>query len=326
MKKTVTFKNVLIIDTIYTLFLYMLLVSQVEFEQTFFFISDKLPDDIYRKLTNSYRFKTPKNRLELWMFRFFLFITSSLRWKFIKNAIIYGVDNSIFSSGLVKNNPMILLEDGASNYSIKKNKSKFFLLKKLLFGNIAAYGCGGISPNIKKILLTGLLPIPIVIKEKVEIFSPYDLWDYSSKDKRRFIMDFFDVSDSDVKIMSNFNSILFTQPLSEDSFLLFEEKKDLYLQLLQNCNKSKLLIKVHPRDKMDYKSIFKESYIFNKNIPMELLTMLGITFEHVYTIFSTAALSLPYKTNIHFMGTTIHPKLVKSHGIIDLNTHINRII
>lgn len=47
---------------------------------------------------------------------------------------------------------------------------------------------------------------------------------------------------------------------------------------------------------------------------MELFSLLGIHFERVITLFSTAALTLPKGTEIDFYGTTIHPKILDYFG------------
>ena len=309
--------HVCLVETVYTLFLYMLLVEEEDYEHTFFFCSSLLPAEIKKKLPQSHCFKLPHKRYHKWIFRILLYYTSALRWPFIRRCTIYGSDNYLFSSGIIRNNRLNLLEDGTSNYSLTYVDPKLYTLRSWLMGSIAACGCGGRAPNVEKIYLTGLLSIPEEIRSKVELFSVRDHWEKLTVTYQRKILSLFDISIDVIRDLRRYTDVLFTQPMYEDGLLIKEEEIALYKQLLSNSNKCKLVIEVHPRDKMDYRDLFPDAYILKTKVPMELLSILGVQFKEVYTVFSTAALSLPYKANIHFMGTSVHPNLVKHRGIIE---------
>lgn len=311
--------HVCMVETVYTLFLYMLLVGEEDFEHTFFFCSLSLPVEIREKLPQSHCFKLPQKRYKRWLFRIFLYYTSPLRWRFIKRSVIYGSDNYLFSSGIVRNNSLIIVEDGTSNYSLTSVNSKMYVLRKWLMGIIAAHGCGGRAPNVIKIFLTGLLPIPAEIGSKVELFSIRGRWENLSVSYQKKILNLFSLSFNIIQDLRRYSEILFTQPMYEDGLLRKEEEIALYKQLLSDCDKRKLVIKVHPRDCLDYQKLFPEAYILNTKVPMELLSICGVQFKEVYTVFSTAALSLPYKANIHFLGTSVHPNLLINRGLIEYN-------
>ena len=131
------------------------------------------------------------------------------------------------------------------------------------------------------------------------------------------------MSDEIINTFKQSKSVLFTQPLSEDGAIDEETKISIYKDVI-NSDKS-ISIKPHPREKTDYKKLFPGNTILEHNIPIELLTLLGVKFEKSYTIFSTAVLSFPYSTEIHFLGTCVHPKLVEKFGDIRYeNGHIIR--
>ena len=316
MKRT-NITHVCLVETVYSLFLYMLLVTKEELKNTFFFCSDMLPSDIAEKLPYHHRFKLPSKRYCKWIFRIVLYWTSKWRWPFIRKSQLYGSDNYLFSSGIIGDNKITLIEDGASNYSLLPANPHLYWIRKILMGRIAASGCGGVSPNVRKVILTGLLPIPERIKDKVEIVSVEKRWGLLPADYKHFILDFFDSSVAEMEKMKNYTAILFTQPMYEDGLISKEDELALYQQLLSGCDIKSLVIKVHPRDTIDYGAMLPGAYIFSKKIPMELLNILGVRFKDVYTVFSTAALSLPYKANIHFMGTSVHPNLLKCRGKIE---------
>ncbi|HHF2150488.1 TPA: glycosyltransferase family 52, partial [Haemophilus influenzae] len=61
---------------------------------------------------------------------------------------------------------------------------------------------------------------------------------------------------------------------------------------------------------------FPNIEVFSENYPSEILDVLGIRFEKVVTIFSTAVYVYP-KEDIIFYGTKIHPKLLSRFGRIE---------
>lgn len=309
--------HVCLVETVYSLFLYMLLVSKEDFEKTFFFCSNLLPSDVVCKLPNVHCFRIPAKRYLKWIFRIKLYWTSQWRWPFVKRSQIYGSDNYLFSSGIVRENNMILIEDGANNYSLMSYKTRSHRIKRILMGSIAANGSWGISPNVTKIFLTGLLPIPVQIQNKVELLSIEEKWKKLSVDYQKYILDFYDTSFDDISELRNYVGVLFTQPMYEDGLISKSEEIALYNSLLVGVDMSKLVIKVHPRDTLDYRRLYPKAYVFKKMMPMELLNILGVKFQNVYTVFSTAALSLPYKTHIHFLGTAAHPNLLRLRGVVE---------
>lgn len=305
------------VETVYTLFLYLILVGESVFNHTFFFCSDALSEFVRCKLPHYYCFKLPRCRWKRWIFRIWLYYTVPLRFPFIKRSNIYGGDNYLFSSGIASSHDLILLEDGLSNYSLIPANRLLYKLRRILMGQIAAEGCGGVSPTVKKIMLTGLLPIPKQIQDKTEIISVIDRWNGLSPSYRARILGLFNCSTEELEEISSYQNILFTQPMVEDGLITLEDELNLYRTLLVDCDQSKLLIKVHPRDTLDFSKYFPEAKVWHSLLPMELVSLLGIRFQEVYTVFSTAALSLPYKTHIHFMGTSVHSNLLRMRGLIE---------
>ncbi|HHE9382181.1 TPA: glycosyltransferase family 52, partial [Haemophilus influenzae] len=81
-------------------------------------------------------------------------------------------------------------------------------------------------------------------------------------------------------------------------------------------DQEKLVIKTHPRETTNYRNYFPNIEVFSENYPSEILDVLGIRFEKVVTIFSTAVYVYP-KEDIIFYGTKIHPKLLSRFGRIE---------
>ena len=90
--------------------------------------------------------------------------------------------------------------------------------------------------------------------------------------------------------------LLLTQPYAESNEISMDEEIKIYKELLGNYDK--LVIKPHPNDKKDYTKIFPNAIIIKKEFPIELMELIGIEINDVYTINSTAAFNFK-NSNIH---------------------------
>lgn len=144
----------------------------------------------------------------------------------------------------------------------------------------------------------------------------------SKKDKEE-ILGVFKISSKsfeNLKVEKN-KVLLLTQPLSEDKIITEKEKIDIYREILLKENEKNIYIKAHPREKTNYKEVFKE---FNINIiensfPIEICLLLDIKFEKVITLFSTGALSFKGKSEVEFIGTEKYLKLYEKFGKVTID-------
>lgn len=234
-----------------------------------------------------------------------------------KNKIenIFGNDN-LSQSNYLRNKKFVILEDGLTNYRPHRQTLKIKIKNFLLLDTIS-YTPYGYEKCIKKIYLTGLAAIPKEIAHKVELINLKELWDKKTLEEQNEILDIFSF-DLDIKEkIKGRDIILFTQPLSEDKTITEEEKVEIYSKIIKKYSKDRLIIKTHPREKTNYKNIFKEYLVLNNSFPFEILNLLDIKFKKAITIFSTAALGLGKEVEVDFYGTEIHPKILKRFGSCD---------
>lgn len=249
---------------------------------------------------------------------------------------LYLQDHIKFSQFFLNNfnGKTILLEDGTINYNekilseeknkkLKKIKINHFMKKVIVEKIKKEYRRFGLSEKIQEIYLTGLLPIPDLIKNKVKIINISDEWEKLSKKDKEEILRVFKISSKsfeNLKVEKN-KVLLLTQPLSEDKIITEKEKIDIYREILLKENGKNIYIKAHPREKTNYKEVFKE---FNINIiensfPIEICLLLDIKFEKVITLFSTGALSFKGKSEVEFIGTEKYPKLYEKFGKVTID-------
>ena len=196
-------------------------------------------------------------------------------------------------------------------------------IKRIIFKMEKPYGR---NEYVKNIFLRGSGKIPEDIKNKVKIVDLKELWsqlDFSSQNK---ILDVFGLDVEKLKIIEAKNTILFTQPFSEDKVISEDEKVDLYKKIIKNYDKRSLVIKPHPREKTEYNKIFEDIMILENSFPAELLLLSKFKFEKVVTISSTAVSVFFNKSEIDFYGSEVHPKILKYFGNLDFFMKRNKFI
>ena len=323
-------KNIFYINTVYSLLIALMLKPNLE--ENLYFFNDDFSEEIIKNFKNKIILR--KYRKKIKILRYYK-IRSFLK-KIIKNykkellgKDFFMQDHLTFSQFFLNNfdSNFYLVEDGAAtNYNLKvleeakskKNKSFFYnytyFIKKY-------YPPIGLSSKIRKIYLTGLLPIPESIEKKVEIVKIKSLLEKISEKEKIKILNIFNLNLNKIENLINIKNkiLLITQPLSEDGIITEKEKIEIYKEIIKKNNFDKIYIKPHPREKTDYKKIFSEYgvQIIEKNFPLELLNFLQIKFIKIITIFSTAAFNFKDSCEIEFIGTENYPKLYKKFGKIE---------
>lgn len=316
-------KRVCIEDSAYSLFLYFLISTKDEIVSTFYFFSDGIPEAVRSFFAeNSHYFNSCYKRksnysLNKLLFLIFLNAVARYRWPFLKKANLYGLDICFFSGALVGNRKMISIEDGLSNYFVVNKRQRFRFLKSLLCGPLAFEEYPGRNmKHIEKVILTGLKKEGLPKDIPVEFINIEKEWNNSSQEKKKFIMKIYDVTQEDIVQLQSRSELLLTQTYSEDKYMTEKEKIDIYKKMLEGVDLNRIIIKPHPRETTDYLHYFPESFVFQKKIPMQLITLLGVKFERVYTICSTAAFSFPYDLDIVFLGSDCHPEIKRRCGVV----------
>lgn len=262
-------------------------------------------------------------------------ISNNLLKKLNEIEEIYLQDHITYSQFFLNNfiRKIYLLEEGILNYNdnILKNEFEKKIEKVRIFHNIKKsiiekikkdYKRFGLSEKIEKIYLTGLLPIPNLIKDKVEIININELWNNLSQKGKKEILDVFNIEIEKIQIFDKDDkkNLLLTQPLSEDKIITEKEKIEIYREIIEKQNVRKIYIKAHSREKTNYKEVFKNFNIevIENTFPIELFLLLNIKFDKVITLFSTGALNFKGKAEVEFIGTEKYPKLYERFGKIEM--------
>lgn len=310
-------------NTNYQLLIFLLLMDG-DIKSKKYIFHNKFDENILKKFKNkeiiNISFENKSKIVKfLFQIREIKKIKRSDKFSKYKNIKIFG--ESIYSPIFIqKKCDLFLLEDGLGNYVNYKKKSfvtRIYqqIIKIFLGRPYLKYG--GRSKEVKKIYLTGLAPIPEDIAHKVEVINLKELWGKKTLEEQSEILEIFSF-DLDIKEkIKGRDIILFTQPLSEDNVITEEEKIEIYSKIIKKYPKDRLIIKIHPREKTNYKDIFKEYLVLDNPFPFEILNLLDVKFNKAITLFSTAALGLEKGVEVDFYGTEIHPKILGRFGSCD---------
>ncbi len=320
MKSKNDYGRVMFTSSIYTLLIYLLISSEDEIEDTFFFFSGAIPESCRENLNSHYFQKKSFLGLTKNLGRISTRITAPYRWPFLKTAKLFGLDHLFFIPPLAGRREITVLEDGAANYdntvyTSRKRKSRF---KELIYGPRINQQILGGSEWDKKVILTGLGPIPEKLKDKAEIIDIKQLWESKSQHFKEWLLGVYDINPTAVEAMKSRSKIVIVQVLERHGV-----PKDIVVEIYKNMVKGvdpkELVIKPHPASDIDFQIHFPEAYVLREKIPMEILTLIGCEFTDAYTVCSTAVFSMPSTTKIHFSGTSVHPLVEKALGNIESN-------
>ena len=327
-------RNFFYVDTLYSLFICLLLENNLN--ENFYFFSNNFSKIIAKNLKNKLIIKEVKK------IRLINYVTGAIYFKVLKlffykkakDKKFYIHDSGEYAQFFLNNfnSIFISIEDGTLNYnnqllkkSIEKANKKINFSKKVkrnfVYGIKKIYPSLGVADKIKKIMLTGILPIPEIIKAKTEIINIEKRWNNLTKEKQKEILAIFNIKIEEFETLKNDSNkfLLLTQPLAEDGTLSESEKINIYKNILIERNIKEVYIKLHPRESTDYVKEFTniKVHIIKKDFPVEILFLLNINFSKVITLFSTAALNFKGKCEIEFIGTRNYSKLMEKFGIIE---------
>lgn len=179
-------------------------------------------------------------------------------------------------------NDITLIEDGESLYS----KKKFNIIIAIL--RLLGYPVSdGQSKYIKTVEATRPYDLRNNVRKKAKKLDLNVLTKQINKKQKDEVVSLFIESGFDLNILKN-ALLLITQPFSEDSLISEAEKIALYNDIIAEYSpKYRVIIKPHPRELTDYKSVVKENIlVINKDFPLEILdflvedkTITGITIS-----------------------------------------------
>ena len=319
--KNMKYHRVCFPGSLYVFTFYLLISSKDEILDTIYFFDKNIRESIINKMPKVRFLKDNcKNR--------FVLALSSFLNKFIypelKNAEIFGLD---FRWDILRGHKMNYIEDAPLVFDIwetgpmfqgylktKKGNILKKIIRRFLFGEY--YGFPVATSSMVSDIYTSFPAEKIYLQNKVHhVVDLNKKWAESSQEKKDLILSIFDISQESLARIQAKKIILLTQAFSDDHFVTEEEQVEIYRKILSNYDEDDVVIKPHPRDKIDYRKYFPKVMYFDKTVAMQFLAILGIKFERVVTVSSSAALSFGIDIPIDWYGYRVHPGILKGEGV-----------
>ena len=316
-----------IVDTPYALALYLLKMDKATIERTIFCVGNNLPDKVLSALPHAKRFciDIRRSRLVRLLFRLKCWI---YHLTVICNTQIFAQDHLHCAPQLICRGKYTLIEDGPNAYTLNRNaighvfpdtRNPFFLLSLYLIGGAIYLKTMGRNKQCENRWVTSSEDVRSFQREgvKFDVLNVRTLWQNASDEKRKMILDIIDGRSSrfDFSGLSReCKTILLTQPMTNDCGLSDEEQVALYRPFVERYSDGGVVVKPHPRDKLEYEHWFPNCRILRTRVPMQLLNAFGLDFDRVITICSSSVSDMSANVELIWIGTEANDKIVKVYG------------
>lgn len=323
--------KVCIVDTTYTLSLYLLKMNMSEIRQTLFIIGNTIDSEMQAKLLhhiyiNMEDVDWTKSWRERLIYR--LQILKKIFYIYFPWIKIYAQDHLAYSDIVIWKKKYTLMEDSPEVFQYvdtvsflkpfepyKGENWKWKLKYHLVHGPIYGKKFGINSQCINRWVTSKQDLSSPYIKGKNHVLLDYqELWRNSNREKQEYILSVFGLSSELIEEWKHNELLICSQPFQEDCNLTDAEMIELYKPYIEKYKST--LIKVHPRDHFKYIKYFPNVSIMKTKVPMQFLNIIGLNFPVALTVSSTALSSIPMDTQKIYLGTKINSKIFEVYGDI----------
>lgn len=334
--------NVCITFSLYGLMQYLLLVDEdTARRRTFYFFGDGINKAIRDRLPSEYFSTCPspglkeavKRRLRKAVFRWLKY----RRYPFLKTAKLYAQDwlypSMLIGSrsySLLSDSPLFLdwnMKEDCRLYQrqMKEKESMAGRIKMMLYGPLSVMNYGN-NNQCRRFYLTALNDTPVQQGKETCVRSLEEMWASADESHRRFVMEVFDIDEHSLPQDEGRDILFITQPWVDDEILTLSECRTLTDRLMSHYDRSRVVIKRHPRDTMDYASWYPDIPCQDKVVNLELLMMLGYRPKKVVTISSSVVDFLPESIEVDWYDTHVHEKIFRLCGnTVQPRRRVNRV-
>lgn len=313
-------RNSCIVNTTYSLALYLLYMPLEEILVTRFFVGPAISSEVASHLPYVYRFDTNDDfgRFRFWGLVKFRLKTIFIHIFYVLGTRVYGLDHLHFFEMVLGFKKYTLLEDAPGIFnrcltvrSVCPRSERMSLLEcvrhVLRFGVLTARTFGTNGQCVNRILTDpNDVKSKVLLGRRYELVDLRNLWDAALEEKKRFVRDMFGMNAEVVSAVSGCSSLFFTQPYYNDLNLTDDEWTSVLDPVLRRGD---VAIKIHPRDSFDYAKYYPNVPVLKCSAPMQLLCLETLPFKKAITINSTAVSAMPENIEKVILGPEVHPKI-----------------
>lgn len=315
MKKKI-FKNICYFSSTYTLLLYLVHFSKEEIDDSFFVFSGQFPRDIAMRFPNHCYIPKLDSQRFPWLYplRLFMLVKFNKLFRIPKlsnNTNLYAQDHTEMLNLLIGYHRYTLVAENPVMENILKYrqpkkvlgrsifKRLYDKLRHLFFGPVYGHIWGYNSQCFAAIIedegsrkyLDGKDVIVVDVKQK---------WGEKTKNEKNTILYYYGITDYEMNKLKDKDIIIFTQPFTPE--MEISEYQKYMVSMINKYPHNRSVIKIHPREEIDYNSIFHDIYVCKLRIPAQLFDLCGIHFKKAVTYNSSAVYDFSYDIQIDWYG------------------------
>lgn len=325
-------KDLFVSPSLYSLFFYTLINE--DWITSDYVLSDRIPKVIHDNLREKFNLdvytyygskymRSHIKRLIVFNREYFKF-RKYARGRKYRN--VYGNDE-FPPSCPYREEGMYLVEDGSLNaetksfYKKRRWRADVYRLNFWSYWLFNGYLPYGWSKYVKGIYHTPAIKLQPEISEKGIEIDLQTQWNSLTQDRKVDILKLFGIDEDMLNNINRYSIVLVTQILPIPD----EDKIQIYKQMLQGLDESKVLIKTHYAESTDYSAAFPKSKVVTMPVPMQLFSILGYEPKKVMTISSGAVGPfIKEGVDVTFLGTECDPRIAERYGVITLETYMNK--
>lgn len=216
-------------------------------------------------------------------------ISGWIKWVGSENIISYGYETIFCSTKFLDAGCYFsVLEDGESTYLERlEAETRWSSIDGV---NVSQkYLPGGWSEAVDEVILTGRKKIPVGLEKKVRLVDLEELWSKCSEEKREEIIHIFQFDFYYwKKIISEGRDIVllttnhFVHGITSDGCIA------LYNEILSHYDRTRVIIKPHPTDFIDYEHLFPDCLVIRQTFPFEMCRFSKLKLKKIVGVKSTA--------------------------------------
>lgn len=307
-----------VVDASYPLFLYMLYAPEEMLENTSYYVGKTLSElPLPHKMV-----MPPFPKYTEWeMFKYRARCFFKYR-KVLKRSQIFAQDHLFYSAPLIDNLPYTCVEDCPNFFLIREQRNEVKYddtlrsrLYHLELGRIYQRYAGN-NPYCTRRLITS--PEDAALFERqgysYELVSLQLLWDAASSKKRQYILDAYNLKD--IANITKRDVVLFSQPLVQDAHMSEQEVANLFKASIERYGAENILVKMHPRDTLDYQKFFPGVAVLKTKAPQQLFNVMGVKYKAAITCCSSAVSSMGEDCEVVWLGAEVDDRIVQAYGHI----------
>ena len=139
--------------------------------------------------------------------------------------------------------------------------------------------------------------------KKVIVLNLKRAWDNKTESERNKILNLYGINISELEIMKSKKIIVLSETFVPE--LPIEENQKYMVRLINKYPHDDIVIKIHPRDEIDYEKLFPSIMVCKLRVPAQLFDLIGVHFKIAATFNSSAVYDFSYNIRIDWYGEEV---------------------